>query len=96
MALIKPRVTKRLRMKVKTRKDHICGFCDKVIKKGQHAEFEKGRSAKLGDDHETQIGIQYWSVYLHTHDCHIPEDDHAELPCEGRIVELGYEIGMND
>ena len=83
-------------MLVKVRKDHVCGFCDKTIKKGEYAEFEKGRTAKLTDDHETQIGIEYWSVYLHTENCEIPEDDHEELPWEERTSQMGYELGMYD
>jgi len=56
-------------MIVKTRKDHLCGFCGEIIKKGERVKFESGRKAKLGNDNETQIGIEYWSVYLHMNDC---------------------------
>ena len=56
-------------MQLITRKDHTCGFCGEAIKKGECVEFAKGRGAKLADDNETQIGIEYWSVYLHIQEC---------------------------
>jgi len=46
---------------VKARKDYVCHLCNGVIRKGNKHLHTTGRSPKLADDHETQIGIEYYS-----------------------------------
>ena len=58
---------------VKTRVDHKCGHCNKIIKAGTKAFYMEGRYPKFegnGFD-EKQIGIEYFKVYL----CHESDGD---------------------
>lgn len=51
-------------MKVKVRKEHECAFCGGIIRIGEMADFESGKSARFDKD-DNQIGIRYWKCYLH-------------------------------
>jgi hypothetical protein len=50
---------------VKTRKDHNCGYCNKVIPKGSEAYYMEGKTPKyeIKGFEEKQIGIEYYKVY---------------------------------
>ena len=54
--------------KVKTRKEHICGVCEKTIEKGSIATFGSCRMAKYNTEEE-QIGIQYVKYHI-CNNCH--------------------------
>jgi len=51
--------------KVKCRKDHVCACCEQVIKEGQYANYLSFREPRFAGDHETQIGIEYFKLWLH-------------------------------
>jgi hypothetical protein len=57
---------------VTIRKDHVCGACNGIIKKGEKAKYYEGREPRI-DANDEQIGIQYWKIWLHVHDCDKPE-----------------------
>jgi hypothetical protein len=54
------------------RKDHPCNACDGTIKKGEKAIFYEGKGPRF-DDNDKQIGIEYWKVWMHPHNCSKPE-----------------------
>lgn len=51
----------------KTRKDHTCCFCNKVIDKGSKALYVEGKSPKYEETdkpfEEKQTGIEYYKLY---------------------------------
>jgi hypothetical protein len=57
---------------VKTRKDHECCACEKIIKRGEQAKYHESRGPKFNWDDE-QIGIEYLHLYMHMHDCTKPD-----------------------
>lgn len=44
------------------RKDHMCCYCSKIIKKGESANYLSGKTPKF-DENDKQIGIEYFNVY---------------------------------
>lgn len=46
------------------RKEWVCAFCERVIPIGKKHIFGKGRGARIDDDCETQIGIEYFEYRL--------------------------------
>lgn len=52
---------------IKTRKDHECSSCNRVISKGSKAIFQQWRAPKF-DSEDNQIGIEYVKLYNHEFD----------------------------
>ena len=53
---------------IKTRKDHRCSICGKIIKKGETAEYYETRYPKycyVSDVQDVQIGIKYIKHWQH-------------------------------
>ena len=46
---------------VKARKEHICSRCGGIIRKGNLHKVYSGRQPRFADDHETQIGIEFFT-----------------------------------
>lgn len=46
---------------VKAKKEHTCTRCGGVIRKGNSYKYYSGRQPKFADDHETQIGIEFFT-----------------------------------
>ena len=67
---------------VKTRKDHICDYCERLILKGSKMTHDKFRTPTFTND--IQTGIQYVSLYFCFNDdnCRTKEDYEAEKECK--------------
>ena len=50
---------------IKTRKDHKCSICGKIIKKGETAEYYEARYPKYNYITDVQIGIKYIKLWDH-------------------------------
>lgn len=50
---------------IKTRKDHKCSICGKIIKKGETAEYYETRYPKYDYIEDVQVGIRYIKLYDH-------------------------------
>lgn len=50
---------------VRTRTKHDCCFCDIPIEPGELAKFSSYKTPRLGDDYETQVGIEYQKFWSH-------------------------------
>jgi hypothetical protein len=59
---------------IKTRKEHICIGCNKLIEKGSICQFMTFRSPKFNKD-DIQIGIEYVKMWLHSDDLQCWEDE---------------------
>lgn len=60
--------------KIRARKDHICDYCQKIIKKGELYVLGKGKQGKYADEEcVEQIGIEYWLYRTHIN-CEILEN----------------------
>ena len=50
---------------IKTRKDHKCSICGKIIKKGETAEYYETRYPKYNYIADVQTGIKYIKLWDH-------------------------------
>ncbi len=53
---------------IKVRKDHKCDNCNVIIKKGELAIYQEGRSPTYSEgdyQEDIQTGIYYWKSYIH-------------------------------
>lgn len=50
---------------IKTRKNHKCSICGKIIKKGETAAYYETRYAKYDYIADEQIGIKYIKLWDH-------------------------------
>jgi hypothetical protein len=48
---------------IKTRKEHLCNFCEQPILKGEEAQVMSTRMPRFQG--EFQVGIKYERIYLH-------------------------------
>lgn len=58
---------------VVTRKEHICTVCSDTIEKGEEAIYHEGRTPTY-DSEGMQDGIEYMRFWMHSYDCHAPEE----------------------
>lgn len=55
------------------RKDYVCGYCGKPIKKGTRYLCVAGKAGRYNDDGQ-QVGIQYWNIRKCAGECKIKDD----------------------
>jgi len=67
---------------VKTRKDHICDYCDRLVIKGSLMQHDSGRFPTY-DSLGNQTGINYFSAYFCNNDpnCRTKDDLEKEKEC---------------